>query len=215
MDTATSDPVCWTPASIGKRTERNHIQLNSIAAGKTLKDSFFSASAAKPIKQKPGELDFPVDKKGVIFSGKTGAVSGIGLTRPHSAKLINGRVWVNNSGYGETGYIQNSIFVPVSKQSGWTRGLCAVNNVAFVGVSKILPRFAHYAPGVDPSKAFCGIVAIDLRNGKTIGKMVWPNGNQVFGIDYLQSKQTKGFMFSTTNPSSDEQKDLFYRTRLQ
>ena len=214
MNTASADPVCWTPDSIGKRTERNHIQLNSIAAGKTLKASFFSASAAKPIKQKPGELDFPVDKKGVIFSGKTGMVCGKGLTRPHSAKIIDGKVWVNNSGYGETGHLQKGIFVPVSKQSGWTRGLCAIGHVAFIGISRILPRFAHYAPGVDPTKAYCGLVAIDIRDGKTLGKLVWPSGNQVFGIDYLSNQQTKGFLFDTAEATSEEQKALFYSTRL-
>jgi uncharacterized protein (TIGR03032 family) len=213
MDCTAADPVCWTPASIGKRTERNHIQLNSIAAGKTLKDSFFSASAAKPIKQKPGEIDFPVDKKGVIFSGATGEVICTGLTRPHSAKMINRKLWVNNSGYGEVGFVQNSIFAPVSKQDGWTRGLCAIKGIAFVGISRILPRFAHYAPGVDANKAYCGLVAIDLKTGKTCGKLEWPCGNQVFGIDYLNSEQTKGFMFENTAPSNDDQKNLFYRTR--
>lgn len=214
MDTAASDPVCWTPTSIGKRTDRNHIQLNSIAAGKTLKDSFFSASAAKPIKQKPGAIDFPVNKTGVVFSGKTGTVYGKGLTRPHSAKIIAGKVWVNNSGYGETGYIEKGNFVPVSKQTGWTRGLCAIDNIAFVGVSSILPRFAHYAPGLDPSKAFCGLVAIDIRTGNTLGKLIWPSGNQVFGIDYLNTAQSKGFIYQDTTLSNEEQKALIYRTPI-
>ena len=51
----------------------------------------------------PGKRNYPVDGRGVIFSGATREPVVRGLTRPHSARLWRRRLWVNNSGYGEFG----------------------------------------------------------------------------------------------------------------
>ncbi len=65
----------WWPKCIenhkGPVFEQNHIQLNSIAAGKSLSDSYFSASSTSLAKLRPGDAKYPVDGRGVIFSGKT------------------------------------------------------------------------------------------------------------------------------------------------
>ena len=53
---ADSSPVWW-PRCIdgraGPRFERNYLQLNSIAAGRALAESFFTASAAEPSARGP------------------------------------------------------------------------------------------------------------------------------------------------------------------
>src|SRR5262249_51130660 len=139
---------------------RNHIQLNSIAAGATVRDSFFSASVAAPGRRRPGHLDFAVDGRGVIFSGRTREPICVGLTRPHSARLHRGRVWIDNSGYGEVGYADQGHFKAIARLPGWTRGLCFVRDVAFVGTSRVIPKFARYAPGVKASEAMCGVHAV-------------------------------------------------------
>ncbi len=55
----------WWPRSIERRGRpdltRNHLQLNSIAAGPDLGGSFFSASADRARPRRPGHRDFPVD----------------------------------------------------------------------------------------------------------------------------------------------------------
>src|SRR5262249_14340443 len=143
----------WWPRCIeteaGPVIGQNHIQLNSIAAGKNLQNSYFSASAERLSARRPGHKNFPVDKRGVIFSGKTREPMARGLTRPHSARLHQGRVWVDNSGYGELGVAESGGFEPIVRLPGWTRGLCFHGQVAFVGTSRVIPRFQHYAPGLD------------------------------------------------------------------
>src|SRR5204863_6287126 len=97
----------WWPRSIERAGRpdfrRNYLQLNSIAAGRDLAGSFFSASAEAPSPRRPGQRHFPVDRRGVIFSGATREPVARGLTRPHSARLWQGALWVDNSGYGEVG----------------------------------------------------------------------------------------------------------------
>jgi uncharacterized protein (TIGR03032 family) len=180
----------WWPKCIVKKNpvyHRNYIQMNSIAAGKNLRESFFSASTDRMGEKVPGDPSFPVDKRGVIFSGRTREAIAWGLTRPHSARFYRGELWVDNSGYGEVGRVLGGRFDPLVKLDGWTRGLCFVKDVLVVGVSRILPRFHAYAPGVNPRTSRCGLVAIDPKTGRILGRLTWPEGNQVFAIDWMEN----------------------------
>ena len=71
------------------------------------------------------------------------------MTRPHSARFREQEIWVDNSGYGEVGLVQDGRLQVVRKLPGWTRGLCIIDDVAFVGTSRIIPKYARYAPGLD------------------------------------------------------------------
>ncbi len=191
-------PVWW-PRSTEERckpmTRRNYLQLNSIAAGPTLASSFFTASTDRPGHRRPGQRNFPVDARGVVFSGRTREPIATGLTRPHSARLYNGRVWVLNSGYGEFGYVDGGSFHPICQLPGWTRGLGISGGVAFVGTSRILPGFTAYAPGLDPRRSVCGLHAIDLKSGAVLGSLLWPNGDQIFAIEPVPSALGRALPF--------------------
>jgi uncharacterized protein (TIGR03032 family) len=180
------EPVWW-PRCIEQdgvpMMGQNYIQLNSIAAGADLAGSYFTASSDKISRRRPGHRNFPVDRRGVMFDGKTREPIARGLTRPHSARFWGDRLLVDNSGYGELAMIEDQKPVTVARLPGWTRGLCICDDIAFVGMSRVIPRFRHYAPGLDLDRSECGIHAIDLTSGVVLGILVWPNGNQMFGID--------------------------------
>ena len=191
------EPVWW-PRAIDARGEprfdRNYLQLNSIAAGRSLKDSAFSASASVPSGRRPGQRHFPVDGRGVLFSGRTREVLATGLTRPHSARLHAGRVWVANSGYGEFGVANGGRFEAIARLPGWTRGVCLRGRTAFVGTSRVIPRFRAYAPGLREADSRTGVHAVDLRTGRTIGSLLWPAGNQIFAVELATGAlRTSGF----------------------
>jgi uncharacterized protein (TIGR03032 family) len=194
---------------------RNHIQLNSIAAGKTLTQSFFSASSDKIGRLRPGHLNYPVDGRGVIFSGATREPVCTGLTRPHSARLRGiGRdqeIWVDNSGYGEVGMVRDGRLQVVSKLPGWTRGLCIVGEIAFVGTSRIIPKFTRYAPGLDPASSVCAIHAVSCKTGGLLGSLEWPYGNQIFAIDWMPASASTGFVFEAPFRKQKRDTALFYR----
>lgn len=193
---------------------QNQIQLNSIAVGADITSSYFSASADRVSARRPGHKNFPVDKRGVIFSGATREVYARGLTRPHSARLHDGQVWVDNSGYGELGVARDGRFEPLLKLPGWTRGIGFREHLAFVGTSRVLPRFRQYAPGLDVDKSVCGLHAIDTRSGKIMGSLLWPRGNQIFAVELIPRSFSTGFAFPVGLTRSDDRiKRLFYAYR--
>jgi uncharacterized protein (TIGR03032 family) len=207
----------WWPRCIERRGRpvfsRNHIQLNSIAAGPTLQDSFFSASSTRLDRRRPGHLNYPVDGHGVIFSGRTREPVCSGLTRPHSARLHEGRVWVANSGYGELGFVDRTRFEVAARRPGWTRGLCIVGGVAFVGTSRVISRFARYAPGLDQTRSRCAVHAVSVETGAVLGSLEWPFGNQIFGIEAMSSEDSEGFPFTVRSPRRAAETALFYHYR--
>jgi len=199
LDSAGGVHTAWWPRCVELRgrldSSRNHIQLNSIAAGKGLRDSCFSASSDEITREKPGDPAYPVDGRGVVFSGATRRPMVRGLTRPHSARWLGNRLWVDNSGYGEVGYVDDATFRPVLRLSGWTRGLAFAGGIGFAGTSRVIPRFRAYAPGVVPASSECGIHAFDPRTGRVLGALLWPAGNQVFAVAACPAALSPGFPF--------------------
>jgi len=204
--------LLWWPRSVERRgrpdTRRNYLQLNSIAAGASPRKSFYSASAGEPGSLFPGDPAFPVDQRGVIFSGATREPMAWGLTRPHSARLFRGRVWVDNSGYGELGFVEGGRFRAVTRFPGWLRGLSFCRGIAFVGTSRVIPRFRSYAPGLEAARSSCGVHAVDASTGRPMGSIVWPAGNQVFGLDWLPARRTGGLPFTAGPGRTRDEKAL-------
>jgi uncharacterized protein (TIGR03032 family) len=204
----------WWPRCIeGRRGPifgRNHLQLNSIAAGSDLAGSYYSASTDVVSTRRPGHRNFAVDGRGVIFSGTTREPVVRGLTRPHSARLHKGSLWIANSGYGELGRVSAGRFEPVVQLRGWTRGLCFFDDIAFAATSRVIPRFRAYAPGLDVDRSRCGVHAIDSRTGALLGSLTFPEGNQIFAIDWLPGRVSHGFPFSAGRRQRQDERLLFY-----
>jgi uncharacterized protein (TIGR03032 family) len=215
LPSAGGHQLVWWPRSVerGGRpdTSRNYLQLNSIAAGPSLEQSFFTASTERISSRRPGHLNFPVDRRGVLFSGATREPVVRGLTRPHSARLHDGRVWIDDSGYGRLGVALDGELVTVAELPGWTRGLCLHRDVAFVGTSRVIPRFRHYAPGVRLDQSRCALHAVDIKSGQVLGSLTWPYGNQVFAIDWLPRSWSSGLPFK--RGASSRSTHVFYTFR--
>jgi uncharacterized protein (TIGR03032 family) len=194
---------------------QNHLQLNSIAAGDRIDTSFFSASTDEMTVLRPGDPDFPVDGRGVVFSGATREVVCRGLTRPHSLRFdADGRLWVDNSGYGEVGVVESGAFHAVQRLPGWTRGLLPVGDLMFVGTSRVLPRFHKYAPGLDVASSTCGVHALETRSGRVLASITWPSGDQLFALDWAPAAMTRGLPFRAGTADDARNRNLFYAFQL-
>ncbi|MGH9374372.1 MAG: DUF4915 domain-containing protein, partial [Vicinamibacterales bacterium] len=106
--------------------------------------------------------------------------------------------------------IVGAAFEPVARLRGWTRGLCFHDNVAFVATSRVIPRFRAYAPGLDEARSVCGVHAIDARRGTVLGSIVFPDGNQIFAVDWLPARVAHGFPFSSGRRHKQRDTRLFY-----
>jgi uncharacterized protein (TIGR03032 family) len=204
----------WWPQCVEREgalcDDRNYLQLNGIAAGADFANSYFSASTDHMSTRRPGHLNFAVDGRGVIFSGASREPCVRGLTRPHSPRLHAGQLWVDNSGYGEVGIAVDGRLEVVRRLPGWTRGLGFCGNYAFVSTSRVLPRFRHYAPGLEVNKSRCGVHAIELSSGRVVGSIYWPAGNQIFAIDWLPRTVAVGFPFAVGQPAPARMRKLFF-----
>jgi uncharacterized protein (TIGR03032 family) len=219
---AGDDPApVWWPASVERRgvpdLTRNHLQLNSIAAGPTLDASYFSASAARIGRRRPGDPLYPVNGRGVIFSGRTRDVVTRGLTRPHSARLYRRDLWVANSGYGEIrrADLPRTGSTSVVNAPGWTRGLAFADGIGLFGTSRVIPRFRAYAPGLDVDRSVCGVHAFDVATGRVLGGYEWPAGNQIFAVDRVKTDWAAGLPFAVGARDAAAEAALFYAFTIQ
>jgi hypothetical protein len=120
---------------------------------------------------------------------------------------------VDNSGYGELGICdaETGRCEPVARLPGWTRGLCFHERIAFVGTSRVIPRFRQYAPGLEVEASVCGVHAVDTHSGQLLGSLLWPYGNQIFSVERAPSELTTGFPFKAQGKRpSRREKTLFY-----
>src|SRR6185295_18806603 len=92
--------------------------------------------------------------------------------------------------------VNGSGFDVATRLSGWTRGLCFHKDIAFVGTSRVIPRFRQYAPGLDVNKSECGIHAVNIRTGKVLGSMIWPGGNQIFAAELIDENFASDLPFA-------------------
>lgn len=109
---------------------------------------------------------------GFIIDLETEEVVCEGLSMPHSPRWHRGKLWVLNSGEGELGYVdfETKRLVVVSHCTGFARGLCFVDNMAVVGLSRLRPKSMDL-PGIN--------LATRLNERKTPQR----TGMQVFNIE--------------------------------
>ena len=156
-----STPTAATSASGGRaassagaapRFDRNYLQLNSIAAGPTLRRLvLLGLGRTRRRRAGPAHRNFPVDGRGVIFSGATREPIARGLTRPHSARLHRGRALGRQQRLRRGRHRRRRR--ASSRSPGCPAGRAGsafAGDVAFVGTSRVLPRFRQYAPGPRP-----------------------------------------------------------------
>jgi hypothetical protein len=134
-----------------------------------------------------------------------------GLTRPHHPRRQQGRIFVDNSGYGQLVSLSGTGFDEVARFGSWTRGLCLQGNIAFVGLSRVIPRFSVYAPGLTVDKSRCGVAAIELATGRTLATLWFPLGNQIFAVEAVPSAYTTGLPFDAARTGDGAARSsLFY-----
>ena len=110
---------------------------------------------------------------GVLIDVTNDHVCVKGLSMPHSPRLLDGRLWLLDSGSGFLGYadLKKEKFVPVTFCPGYLRGLAFAGSYAVVGLSR--PRHDQTFGGLALDEnlaarhtdARCGLSIIHLPSG--------------------------------------------------
>ena len=202
----------WHPKALdglgASAFNQNYFQLNSIAVNGTPEDSFYTGFSDLTDGAKPWKAGYGPRGKGVVFSGRTREPLLRGLTCPHAAKLHDGKLWVCNSGYGSIGYVENydshdvekTRYVEIGTVPGFSRGMAFAGDYLFVGLSKVIPAYEPYAPGLKSDETECGIWVFNWRTGEQVASLGWPEGYQIYDVQILSGVKNPQLP-STTRPS--------------
>ena len=85
-----------------------------------------------------------------------------------------------------------------------------MGDVAFIATSRVIPKFARYAPGLSASETRCAVHAISMKTGASLGCLEWPYGGQIFAIDWIDSRDSQGFLFSGGSRHQKREVAFFY-----
>jgi uncharacterized protein (TIGR03032 family) len=161
----------WMPPFISALVEEDRCHLNGLAMGKG-KPRYVTAVS------RSDTIDGWRDRRangGIVIDVETGEIVCSGLSMPHSPRVVDGQLWVLNSGSGELGEIDRACgtFRPRAFCPGFVRGLAIHGRHAFVGLSK--PRYKRFEGlalddklKATDSEPWCGIQVIDLDSGTCV-----------------------------------------------
>ena len=115
---------------------------------------------------------------GCVIDVQSNEIILTGLSMPHSPRWYRGKLWLQNSGTGEFGYVdmERGTFEPLAFCPGYLRGMAFHSDWALVGLSK--PRERTFSGlALDERLAEkdaaprCGLMVIDLNTGNVVNWM--------------------------------------------
>ena len=140
-----------------------------------------------------GRTDTPggwrADKRagGVLLDVATGGAVVTGLSMPHSPRVIDGRLWLLESGTGSVGTVDGGgRYSAVATLPGFTRGFDVHGPLAFVGLSQVRET-AHFSglpiTDVPVGQRACGVWVVNRRDGRTVAFLRFEQGVQeIFAV---------------------------------
>ena len=121
-----------------------------------------------------------------------GQIVARGFCMPHSPRVCGKRVWLLDSGTGRLISLDRRTgkFEMVTKLPGYLRGLWIVNDIAFIGLSKIreTSTFGGVPIADKRDELKCGVAAVDLRTGELRGTFEFHSGvSEIFDVNVLEN----------------------------
>lgn len=131
---------------------------------------------------------------GVVIDIESGETIGAGLSMPHSPRWHQDRLWVLESGKGSLATLDlaSGQLETIAELPGFTRGLSFAGPIAFVGLSQVressqfggLPITSHASDRV------CGVAAIDIDSGETLGFLRFEGDvTEIYDLELLPGRR--------------------------
>jgi uncharacterized protein (TIGR03032 family) len=146
---------------------------------------------------------------GCLIEVATGQIVARGFCMPHSPRVYAGRVWLLDSGTGRLISLDRKTgrFEVVAKLPGYLRGLSIVNDIAFVGLSRIrdTSTFGGVPIAEDRDRLKCGVAAVDLRTGELRGTFEFQTGvSEIFDVTALEHSPQIALRGPASNDDGEE-----------
>jgi uncharacterized protein (TIGR03032 family) len=182
----------WRPSFVTALAPDDRCHLNGLGlardASGQLTPRYVTALAATDTSQ--GWREHKKDG-GVLIEVPSGNILVRGLSMPHSPRLVEGRLWMLESGRGGIGYVDAAAgrYHNVAELPGFTRGLDIFGNLAFVGLSQV--RESAVFSGIPIAERAlaernCGVWVVDLRSGQTVAFLRFEDAVQeVFAVQVM------------------------------
>ena len=164
--------VVWKPPFISKLAAEDRCHLNGLAMDNGA-PRFVTAVSASDLHE--GWREHRRDG-GIVLDVASGEVVARGLSMPHSPRVVDGRLFVLNSGAGEFGTVDlaSGRFEPVCFCPGYARGLAVHGHFAIIGLSACREQRTFSGLPLDEAlaqrdaTARCGLLVVDLRTGDVV-----------------------------------------------
>jgi uncharacterized protein (TIGR03032 family) len=163
----------WHPAFISKLAAEDRCHMNGLAVRDGV-PTHVTAVAATDVAD--GWREHRRDG-GVVIDVASGEIVCRGTSMPHSPRVLDGTLYLLNSGTGYFGRVDlvRGRFEPIAFCPGYLRGLVFVDRFAVVGLSRPRAENKTFA-GLELGDALaargvsarCGLMVIDLRTGDIV-----------------------------------------------
>jgi uncharacterized protein (TIGR03032 family) len=125
---------------------------------------------------------------GCLVAVPDGHVLARGLSLPHSPRLVNGQLFLLQSGHGRLDVVdtQTGRVTAVAPLPGVTRGLAIHGGYAFVGLSRARPTLEGVPVVARRDELRCGVWVVDLRTGAVAAHLEFCTGvEELFDVRVL------------------------------
>ena len=182
----------WTPNFVSKNTPEDRCHLNGLEMEND-QPKYVTALGSGDNKESWRD---DIKTGGILMDVPTNKILLDNLAMPHSPRLYDGRLFILESAKGELIEVDRETLVKkkVVKLNGLVRGLSIINNLAFIGISKVRENSSTFSKLDDSVKAdYASIYIVDINHGAILGQLTFKGGiEEIYDIRLLNGIRNVG-----------------------
>ena len=182
----------WSPPFITENTPEDRCHLNGLEL-ENGKLKYVTALGTGNTKESWRDS---IKTGGMLMDIPTNKILLDNLSMPHSPRLYNDRLFLLESAKGELVEIDRNTMEKrtVVKLNGLVRGLSIVNDLAFIGISKVREKSSTFSKLDDSVKAeYASIHIVDINHGAILGQLTFKGDIQeIYDIRLLDGVKNVG-----------------------
>ena len=182
----------WAPPFVTQIMPEDRCHLNGLAA---VEDRIAYATA---FSESDAERGWRASRltNGVLMEVPSGRVILGNLCMPHSPRLFGGELFVLESGKGGVLRVEAGQGVQLASLPGFTRGLDCLDDILFVGLSRLREREGQRPPIAEGAQdLMCGVAAIERKTGRMVGYLRFDDSyEEVFDVKVIPNFRHAGMV---------------------